>query len=406
MIFGKWLRKSTELTDLKLKRGREKSVLRRHPWIYSGAVEETIGAVQPGSIVRVVDFTGKFLAWASFSPQSQIRARVWSWNESDEINEGFLLNKCRQAIELRKRLKDLEGGDSCRLIHGESDGLPGLIVDKFADNLVIQISFIGMETFRSELINIFKEDLGFENIYERSDIEIRDLEGLPHRNEHICGQEPDDNLIILENGIKYFIDVKHGQKTGFFLDQRVNRHKIRNYSQNKQVLNCFSYTGGFSLNPLFANADHVTSIDTSRDALDLAKRNLSLNSLDPQKAEWIEGDVFLELRKFRDNRSVFDLIILDPPKFAPTSSFKDRAARAYKDINLLAFKLIKPGGVLFTFSCSGGISTELFQKIVADAALDAGVHARIIEHLSQAPDHPISLNFPEGSYLKGLVCII
>lgn len=394
------------MANLKLKPGREKSVLRKHPWIYSGAVDKISEEVQPGSVVKVIDAAGAFLAWASYSPYSQIRARIWSWNEKDEINQGFLLEKCRRAVDLRKSLMDLEGCNSCRLIHGESDGLPGLVVDRYADFLVIQISSAGMEAFRTDLIEVLNNEFGFSNIYERSDLEIRDLEGLPQRTEHICGKEPDDHLIVIEKEIKYFTDIKNGQKTGFYLDQRVNRQKIRNYSKNQRVLNCFSYTGGFSLNSLFANADHVTSIDSSKDALELSKKNLLLNSFDPLKADFIEGDVFLELRKFRDKRSVFDLIVLDPPKFAPTNSFINRAARAYKDINLIAFKLLKPGGVLFTFSCSGGISTELFQKIVADAALDAGVNARIIEHLSQATDHPTSLNFPEGSYLKGLICSI
>lgn len=392
--------------DLVLKPGREKSIQRRHPWIYSGAIGKIIGDQIMGGIGRVLDQKGRFLAWASYNPHSQICARIWSWVESENIDRAFLEKRIKSAVKLRSNLNNLKSCDCYRLVHGESDNLPGLIIDKYGDYLVIQILAAGMEFFRDTIVEICNDELGYKDIYERSDVDVRELEGLPKRSGILSGDEPPGEIIINENEVKYLVDIKNGQKTGFYLDQRDNRLKFRDYSENKYVLNCFSYTGGFTLNALLGGARQIISIDSSSEAIAKGKQNIAINQFDENRTEWLVGDVFSELRRFRDARQSFDLIVLDPPKFAPTIKSAEKAARGYKDINLLAFKLLNPGGYLFTFSCSGGVTPELFQKIVADAALDADVHARIIDRLYQSSDHPTSLNFPEGTYLKGLICAV
>jgi 23S rRNA (cytosine1962-C5)-methyltransferase len=295
--------------------------------------------------------------------------------------------------------------DAYRLVHGESDGMPGLIVDRYNDFLVVQMLSAGIEYQRELLIRLLMEISGVPNLYERSDLDVRGLEGLPDRAGILAGISPPDHMIISEYGLQFSVDLMGGQKTGFYLDQRENRHKVGAYAQGARILNCFCYTGGFTVQALAAGAASVLNIDSSSDALALARTNVKLNGLPVGNTDWIAGDVFQELRKLRDRAECFDLIILDPPKFAATASQAEKAARGYKDINLLAFKLLKPGGVLFTFSCSGGIPPALFQKIVAGAALDAGVDAVILEKLGQAADHPIALYFPEGEYLKGLICL-
>ncbi len=278
------------------------------------------------------------------------------------------------------------------------------MVDQYDHWLVLQLQTVGAEHWKNELVSSLHEITGCENIYERSDLDVRRLEGLPERVGVLSGKEPPDQVEISEHGLRYLVDVKHGQKTGFFLDQRENRRLLQQFSAGKKVLNCFCYTGGFSLNAERAGAAEVVSIDSSADALALAQKNASLNGCRLDHMIWLEADVFQQLRRFRDERQSFDLIVLDPPKFAPTVQHADRAARAYKDINLLAFKLLNPGGMLFTFSCSGGVSMELFQKIVADAALDAGVSASILQKSAPGADHPVALTFPESEYLKGLIC--
>ena len=293
-----------------------------------------------------------------------------------------------------------------RLIHAESDGIPGLIVDRYDDQLIVQILSAGVEMWRSVIFDALIQQTGIKNIFERSDVEVRKLEGLEERVGVISGLMPRPEIAVTENAIKFLVDGVHGQKTGFYIDQRENRKAMQAFAAGKDILNCFSYTGAFSVYALAAGAVHVTSIDSSEEANQLALKNLALNNIPIEGATQITADVFHELRTMRDKAQSFDVIILDPPKFAPTAAQVRSAARGYKDINLLAFKLLRPGGTLITFSCSGGVSQELFQKIVADAALDAGVEAKIIQYLTQGPDHPIGLNFPEGSYLKGLVCRI
>ena len=392
--------------ELILKPGRDRSLLRKHPWIFSGAVSRVIGDPEPGSTILIRSAEGKALASAAYSPKSNIQARIWSWDISEEINAQYLNNKLRIAIDSRKIMLNIlnDSTNAYRIIFSESDELPGIIADRYDNWLVVQLLTSGAEFWKDEIFASLMEITGINNIYERSDVDVRRLEGLNERKGLISGIEPPDLIEISENGNKFLVDIKNGQKTGFYLDQRNNRKKIILYAKNRSILNCFSYTGGFTVYTLKAKAKEVISIDSSSEALQIAKSNLAVNGLDLQKALWIENDVFTQLRRFRDEGRQFDLIILDPPKFAPTISQVPKAARGYKDINLLAFKLLKPEGILFTFSCSGGISMELFQKIVADAALDAGVHVKVIEKLHQAADHPIALNFPESEYLKGLIC--
>ena len=393
-------------SSITLKAGREKSLQRRHPWIFSGAVDFIDGAPASGDTVPVRDAEGNFLAWAAYNADSQITARVWSWNEKDTIDAEFFVTRIFNALTMRRTLgllpAPVRGGEGARLIHAESDGLPGLIVDQYGDVLVMQLGSAGAEHWRDTLADILQELCSPICIYERSDSDGREQEGLPSRNGVLRGALP-DKIEVTEHGLRFAVDVAAGQKTGFYLDQRDNRALTGTLAQGKDVLNCFSYTGGFSLYALRGGAKSVLSIDSSQEALQLAQANVELNGLDGARAEWQCADVFEALRKLRDQNRKFDLIVLDPPKFAPTAAFAEKAARAYKDINLLGFKLLRPGGLLFTYSCSGGISDDLFQKIIAGAALDAGVDAQIIKKLHVAPDHPVLLSCPEGAYLKGLV---
>jgi 23S rRNA (cytosine1962-C5)-methyltransferase len=391
------------MNEVILKKEREKSLKRRHPWIFSGAIDRVSGNPQKGETIRVKSSSNEFFGYGAYNPDSSIRIRMWTFEE-ETIDDKFIIEKLRIAINLRNFCIPDMVSNSKRLVFGESDGIPGLIVDKYNDFLVVQFLTAGIENWRECIIRSLANLAGIKNIYERSDLDIRRLEGLLPLKGILSGVEPPESVAIHENGLDYLIDIKNGQKTGFYLDQRENRKIIREYVVDRDVLNCFSYTGGFALNALKAHAKQVTSIDSSEKAIKLGEQNLEINHIDSSKAVWINGDVFKELRNYRDRNVQFDTIIMDPPKFAPTVSQVSAAARGYKDINLLAFKLLKPGGFLITFSCSGGIGRDLFQKIVADAALDAKADSIILEHLSQDKDHPIALNFPESEYLKGLVC--
>jgi len=394
------------MDSLILKAGREKSLKRRHPWIFSGAVQAVNGSPGMGDTVEVRSAGGELLGSAAYSPQSSIRARMWDFGENAMMDVPEIISsKMRIAISFRINHQLLtSSNNSIRLIHAESDGLPGLIVDQYYDWLVVQCLSAGIEKWKSTIVDQLAQITGIRNIYERSDVDVRALEGLPEVSGVLKGEEPPEELEIIENGMHFLVDIQRGHKTGFYLDQRDNRLALQKYVRDKRVLNCFAYTGGFTLYSLAGGAAHVTSIESSTDALELEKCNLSLNQFPEDRVTPICADVFQELRAMRDRREEFDVIILDPPKFAPTTAQVQAAARGYKDINLLAFKLLKNEGILATFSCSGGVSRSLFQKIVADAALDAGVDAQVLENLSQARDHPVALNFPEGEYLKGLVC--
>jgi 23S rRNA (cytosine1962-C5)-methyltransferase len=382
-----------------LKPGREKSLRHRHPWIFSGAIERVEGEPQLGETVAVTAQDGSFLARAAYNPQSQIRARVWSFEPADRIDAAFLRARLERSIARRAIVR--AGSDGMRLVHGESDGIPGLVVDRYADTAVVQILGAGAERWRENWGALIAETAGVKSVYERSDAEVRTLEGLAPRVGSLFGDAPSD-VRIVEDGIAYQIDVARGQKTGFYLDQRDNRALAATLANDADVLNGFCYTGGFSLAALKGGARHVLSIDTSAEALAAARHNVDINPLDAARAEWMEADVFAYLRKLRDQGRRFGLIVLDPPKFAPTEKHVPKAARAYKDINLWAMKLLAPGGHLLTFSCSGAVSPDLFAKIVAGAAADAKVDLQVRRHLGPGLDHPVSVHFPEGEYLKGL----
>ena len=388
-----------------LKRGRERSVKRHHPWIFSGAIEKVSGKPKIGDTVDVRSSSGEVLARAAYSPHSQIRARVWAFAADQQVDAAFFRQRILQALALRAALPAAKRGNAMRLIHAESDGLPGLVVDRYADVLVAQFLAAGVERWRDPILDALAELTGCEAIYERSDAETRKLEGLEPRAGFVRGNRNASRCPIIEYGLNFKVDVEQGQKTGFFLDQRENRQRIRELAAGREVLDGFCYTGGFAINALAGGATRVLAIESSAPSLEVARENLAANSVNASKVEFVAADVFAHLRALRDRGAQFDLAVLDPPKFAPTAAQAKNAARAYKDINLLALKLLRPGGLLATFSCSAGVDAPLFQSIVAGAALDAGVPAKIVERFSAAADHPVALAFPEGEYLKGLLVL-
>jgi 23S rRNA (cytosine1962-C5)-methyltransferase len=388
-----------------LKKGREKSLRRRHPWVFSGAIERVAGNPAAGDTVEIRDASGKPLALAAYSPKSQIRARVWTFDSSAVVDSSFLRERIRKAIELRQAFPAARHTNALRLIHGESDGLPGLVVDRYADVLVAQFLAVGVERWRDEILDLLKELSSCEAIFERSDAEVRKLEGLQPRTGFARGNRNASRCPIVEHGLNFRVDVEQGQKTGFFLDQRENRQRVRALAAGREVLDAFCYTGGFAIAAAAGGAKRVSAVDSSADAIQIAKENLAANPLPAERMEFAQADVFKHLRVLRDLGARYDLIVLDPPKFAPTAAQAKNAARAYKDINLLAFKLLAPGGLLATFSCSGGVPMDLFQSIVAGAAADADADAKIIERFGAAADHPVALEFPEGDYLKGLLVV-
>jgi 23S rRNA (cytosine1962-C5)-methyltransferase len=389
------------MKTIRLREGKERSLLRRHPWVFDSAIAR--GGADAGETVRIDSAQGGFLAWAAFSPKSKIRARAWSFDESQRIDAAFIASLCDKAVRARERFGI--ASDGMRLVHGESDGLPGLVVDRYADTLVAQFLSTGAERWKAVIADALLAATGLEKLYERSDANARSLEGMEPATGWLRGDGPTE-IEIREHDWRLTLDVATGHKTGFYLDQRDNRQKFSQYVRrlkSQRVLNCYCYTGGFTVAALAGGAAHVTSIDSSAPALERAGRHLALNGFDAARAEFLDADVNASLRRFIEEGRTFDAIVLDPPKLAPTAAHAERAARAYKDINRLALKLLEPGGVLFTYSCSGGISADLFHKIVASAGTDAQVDGFIVERLSAAPDHPMTLSFPEGEYLKGLV---
>ena len=385
--------------------GKEKSLFRKHPWIFAGSVAELDGRARPGDTVDIAAADGRVLARGAYSPASQIRVRVWSFDGEETVDDAFFKRRVAQAYARRMALPALASQQGLRILHGESDGLPGVIADRYGDTIVLQLTSAGADKWRNAIAGALIKATGATRLYERSDSDVRKLEGLEPQTGWLIGAPPDTALTIEEYGITMGVDIIGGHKTGFYLDQRENRRLTRDLAKNRRVLNCFCYTGGFSLQALAGGAGEVISIDSSGPALATAAHNLAANpQLDPSRARWVDANVFEALREFKTAQERFDLIILDPPKFAPSAAHADRAARAYKDINMLGFRLLNPGGILMTYSCSGGIGQELFQKIVASAASDAGVTAAITHRLSAAADHPIGLAFPEGEYLKGLAC--
>ncbi|QBL86127.1 class I SAM-dependent rRNA methyltransferase [Burkholderia pseudomallei] len=416
-----------------LKPSKDKSLLRRHPWVYANAIDRVDGKPAPGATVIVRAHDGRFLARAAYSPHSQIRLRVWSFDENEPIDHAFFKRRVQRALAHRRAM--ISDTDAVRLVFGEADGLPGLIVDYYVaargaahtgdaaaraaeggaaapvapgdgegrGQLVCQFMAAGVEHWKGAIVAAIVAATGCPNVYERSDVSIREKEGLEQTTGVLAGDAPPDTLIANENGVLYHVDVRNGHKTGFYVDQRENRALVAQYARDRDVLNCFCYTGGFSLAALKGGAKRVVSIDSSGDALALAQRNVAANGFDAARAQWLDADAFKTLRRLVDEGERFDLIVLDPPKFAPTRDSVDRAARAYKDVNLSGLKLLRPGGLLFTYSCSGAIDMDLFQKIVAGAAADAKVDARILKRLGAGVDHPLLTAFPEGEYLKGLL---
>jgi len=385
-----------------LKRGRERSIRRRHPWVFSGAIERVHGKPAAGDTVEVRSSAAP-LALAAYSPKSQIRARVWSFDAAEEIGPDFFRARLARALALRESLPAARNTNALRLVHGESDGLPGLVVDRYADVLVAQFLAAGVERWRGAILDALAELAGGEAIYERSDAEVRTLEGLAPRSGFAQGNRDAKRCPIIEYGLNFRVDVEQGQKTGFFLDQRENRQRVRALAAGREVLDAFCYTGGFAIAAAAGGAARVLALESSAPALEVARENLAANLFDASRVEFRQADVFAHLRELRDRGARFDLVVLDPPKFAPTAAQAKNAARAYKDVNLLALKLLAPGGLLATFSCSGGVSADLFQSIVAGAAVDAGVDGKILERFGAAADHPVALEFPEGDYLKGLL---
>ena len=393
------------MKSLRLREGKERSLLRRHPWIFESAIAK--GGADAGETVRVESHKGEFLAWAAFSPTSKIRARAWSFDVNQRIDAFFLRAKIATALAVRARF-DIQS-DGQRLVHGESDGLPGLIVDRYGDTLVAQFLACGVERWKPQLIEALLAETGLTKLYERSDASSRELDGLKPATGWLHGGEgASTELTIREHGWRLGLSIAEGHKTGFYLDQRDSRQRFAEWVRRlgaQQVLNCFCYTGGFSVAALAGGAAEVLSIDSSGPALERGRANVALNGFAPERAQFQDADVNSALRGFLKEGRQFDAIVLDPPKFAPTVAHAERAARAYKDINRLGLMLLRPGGLLFTYSCSGGISPDLFHKIVAGAAADAGVDGYVCERLGAAPDHPMTLEFPEGEYLKGLVVV-
>ena len=391
------------MKTITLRDGKERSLQRRHPWVFQASIAG--GKADPGETVRVEGHDGKFLAWASYSPSSMIRLRAWSFIEAERIDAAFFERRIAQALANRARLPI--ASDGLRLIHGEADGLPGLIVDRYGDTLSAQFLSVGVERWKATLADLLLKATGASRLYERSDSGVRALEGLEPTSGWLRGDGPTE-VTIREHDWQLTVDVAEGHKTGFYLDQRDNRKLFADTVRHfgfQRVLNCYCYTGGFSVAALNGGASHVTGIDSSAPALARASAHVERNGIDPSRHTALDADVNRSLRDMLDSGQRFDAIVLDPPKFAPTAAHAERAARAYKDINRLAFMLLEPGGALFTFSCSGGISADLFHKIVASAGSDAGVDAFISERMGGAPDHPMTVAFPEGEYLKGLVLV-
>lgn len=396
------------MLTITLKSGKEKSLLRRHPWIFPTAIDRIEGKPEeknkPGATAVILSSSGQFLARAAFSPKSQIRARVWSFNEGEPIDHALIKRRVKKAFAYRAEV--IRNTDAVRVIFGEADGFPGLVVDWYGGvqgHLVCQFQSAGVEAWKVAIVQALIAESSCPNVYERSDASVREREGLPLVTGTLAGKEPEAETLVSENGVRYAVDIKAGHKTGFYIDQRDNRRLVMEHAAGRDVLNCFCYTGGFSLAALKGGAASVMSIDSSGEALDIGRRNVELNGFDTGQAQWRDADVFKTLRALREQGKTFDLIVLDPPKFASSPDHVDRAARAYKDINLLGFQLLREGGLLFTYSCSGAISADLFQKIVAGAANDAKVDARILRRLSAGADHPMTTSFPEGEYLKGLM---
>lgn len=390
------------MVEIVLKKGKEKAALQRHPWVFSGALEKVKGKPENGEVVKVSAFDHEFLAYGYFNSNSRVAVRLLEWDETQIIDKKWYENRLKQAIASRQSILS-EETNTCRLVFSEADFLPGLIVDKYADFLSLQILSSGIESVKNDIVEILKAELQPKGIFDKSDATARTHEGLTVENGLLWGENPPEFLEVKENGIAYHINIAEGQKSGFYCDQRDNRKILASYTKGKKVLDCFSYSGGFSLNSLASEAASITSVDSSGLAVDTLKQNVSLNKFDPAKVTAIQSDVNKQLRVFKESGELFDVIVLDPPKYAPSRSALDRAARAYKDLNRLGMLLLEKGGLLATFSCSGAVDIETFKQIIAWAALDAGKEIQIIKQFCQPEDHPVRISFSEGEYLKGLL---
>ncbi|WP_293301007.1 class I SAM-dependent rRNA methyltransferase [Pedobacter sp. UBA4863] len=391
------------MVEIKLKKGKEKAVYQRHPWVFSGALDKIKGKPENGDVVRLVDASGDFLAYGYYNDQSRVAVRLIEWNEETTIDEAWYEQKIKTAIAGRSHLLAHKETTACRLVFSEADFLPGLIVDRYADFLSLQILSSGIEQAKDIIIPILVKLLQPKGIFDRSDATARTHEGITAENGLLWGETPAEFIEVKENGIKYHINIAEGQKSGFYCDQRDNRKILASYTKGKSVLDCFSYSGGFSLNAFAQGATTVTSVDSSALAIETLKQNINLNKFDASKHTPIQSDVNKQLRQFNDEGKKFDVVVLDPPKYAPSRSALDRAARAYKDLNRRGLLLLESGGLLATFSCSGAVDIETFKQIIAWAALDAGKEVQIIKQFCQPEDHPVRLSFPEGEYLKGLL---
>jgi 23S rRNA (cytosine1962-C5)-methyltransferase len=387
---------------------KEHSVLQQHPWVFAGTIDRYEGKVGIGTTVQVYSSAKKLIGRAAYSPQSQIRARMWSWNPDEPIDHAFFKRKVAAAIDHRK--KWIANTNAVRLIFGEADGLPGLVVDQYDQTLVCQFLSAGVDFWRDALVDILVSQTGCKLVYERSDAAVRQREGLSSRVGSLFGPEPSNEVLVQENGIDYLVDPIHGHKTGFYIDQRDNRKLVQDLSQNRRVLNTFCYTGGFSLAALKGGASEVISVDSSGEALEVAKKQTVLNGMETSRTKWLDQDAFDALKGFRVADEVFDLIVLDPPKFAPSASHLANAVKAYKEINRNAMQLVSKGGLVLTFSCSGAMDSELFEKTIFTASKEASNHIksgdlkfRVLKRLTSGLDHPKLTCFPEGDYLKGLL---
>jgi len=391
------------MVDVILKKGKEKAALQRHPWIFSGALDKVKGSPANGEVVKVLAADKSFLAYGYYNDKSRVAVRMLEWDESNTIDHDWYQQKIRTAIASRAHVLRNEDTNTCRLVFSEADFLPGLIVDRYADFLSLQILSAGIENAKEEIISILRAELQPKGIFDKSDATARTHEDLEVNNGLLWGENPPEFLEVKENGIRYHINIAGGQKSGFYCDQRDNRQILADYANGKSVLDCFSYSGGFSLNSLKNGASHVTSVDSSALALETLQQNIGLNGFEVERNTVIQSDVNKQLRAFKEEGKKFDIIVLDPPKYAPSRSALDRAARAYKDLNRLGMGLLESGGLLATFSCSGAVDIETFKQIIAWAALDAGKEVQIVKQFSQPEDHPVRISFPEGEYLKGLL---
>ncbi|RVU01635.1 class I SAM-dependent rRNA methyltransferase [Mucilaginibacter limnophilus] len=392
------------MVDVILKKGKEKAVLQRHPWVFSGAVERIKGKPADGYIIRLIDAKGGFMAYGFYNGQSRVAVRLLEWDEQVTVDEAWFRAKVATAVNARKELLADGSTNTCRLIFSEADYLPGLIVDKYADHLAVQVLTSGIDNNMPVIIDELQKLLSPASIFDKSDASSRGHEGLTTENKLLAGTHPPELVEVKENNITYGINIAEGQKSGFYCDQRDNRRILAHYTKGKKMLDCFSYTGGFTLNSLSNGAASVTSVDSSALAIDTLNENIRLNNFDNSKHSAIKADVNSQLRRFKDEGEKFDVIVLDPPKYAPSRSALDRASRAYKDLNRIAMLLLNEGGLLATFSCSGAMDLETFKQVLAWAALDAGKQVQFIYQFCQPEDHPVRSSFPEGEYLKGLLC--